>query len=133
MVSIDVRNGFLAMVLLLVGCDGPYAQSLKAKQPYSVLQSEEYALRQSPRRYRYVFKRRAHGTKYDTLALPTKSGDGNYVVMIANASEPNEVLTVPGDEVDQPRITRVILQELVLRGMLSDSSRRYLATRAPNR
>jgi hypothetical protein len=132
MVSVPMRMASLLFALPLVGCGGSYDQSMEAKQPYSVLQSEELALRQTPQRYRYVFKRKVLGTEYNTLALPSRSRSGHYVVMIANAAAPDRVLTVPSDGVEQPRITSATLDELVSRGMLSDASKAYLAARTTN-
>jgi hypothetical protein len=132
MVSVPVRLGWLLFASPLVSCGGPYDQSMEAKRPFSVLQSEEFALRQSPQRYRYVFKRKALGSEYNTLALPSRSRSGHYVVIIANAASPDRVLTVPNDDVEQPRITTATLDELVSRGMLSDASKAYLAARTTN-
>jgi hypothetical protein len=115
----------LVLVLALTGCGA----ELDDKQPYSVLQSEEYRLRQSGERYRYVFKRRALGSEYDTLALPSRNHSGQYVVMIANAAGPDNVLMVPSDERARPLITPATLSELASRGLLSDASKAYLVHR----
>ena len=129
---VSLRASWLWLALSLVGCGGHYDQSMDAKEPYSVLQSEEFTLRQSAKHYRYVFRRRALGTEFDTLALPGRSQSGHYVVMIANAVEPDRILTVPGKDVEQPLITSATLDELVTRGMLSDASKAYLAARTTN-
>lgn len=133
MVPVAFRTCWLLLALPLVGCGGPYDQSTDAKRPYSVLQSEEFKLRQSSERYRYVFRRRALGTEFDTLALPSRSHRGHYVVMIANAAGPDRVLTVPSYDVDPPVITSATLDELVSRGLLSNASKAYLAARTTGR
>jgi hypothetical protein len=111
--------------LALAGCGG----ELDNKRPYSVLQSEEYRLRQSGERYRYVFRRRALGSEYNTLALPSRNHSGEYVVLIANAAGPDGLLTVPSDGKEQPLITSATLNELASRGLLSEASKAYLAGR----
>lgn len=73
MVLVPHRTSWLGLVLALTGCGG----ELDDKRPYSVLQSEEYRLRQSGERYRYVFKRRALGSEYDTLACRAETTAGN--------------------------------------------------------
>lgn len=49
--------------------------------------------------------------------------------MIANAAGPDNVLTVPSDERARPLITPGTLSELASRGLLSDTSKAYLADR----
>jgi len=125
--SLAVACLFLA--LCMPGCDGSrYDESMDAKRPYSVLQSREYDLRNLGARYRYAYTRRALGTEYDTLALPTGSESYPYVVIIANAQRLDHVLAVPGDQ--QLIISRATLKELVSHGYLSAASAQYLAARA---
>jgi len=133
MYSASLRIGWLWLALPLVSCGGSYDQSIDAKHAYSVLQSEEFRLRQSAKRYRYVFRRRALWSEFDTLALPSRSHDGHYVVMIANAAGPDRVLAVPEDDAEQPLVTSATLEKLASHGMLSASSEAYLAahTAAP--
>lgn len=129
MKPVSLRAISLCLALSLAACDGdgPYRQSMEAKRPYSVLQSEEARLRQSAGRYRYVFTRRALGTDYDVLALPSRNQGGHYVAIIANAAEPDRVLTVPSGAEHRPLITPDTLNELASRGFLSEASQAYLA------
>lgn len=123
-----LQAGCLLLAIGMSGCDsGPYDQSVDAKRPYSVLQSREYDLRNFSGRYRYVYTRRALGTEYDTVALPTGRPRYPYVVIIANAPTLDHVLAVPGNE--RPIVTPTTLKELVSRGYLSAASEQYLAAR----
>ena len=129
MLTVFRKTNWLWLALPLVGCGGPYDQSMEAKRPFSVLQSEELRLRQSAKRYRYVFTRHALGTEFNTLALPSQSNRNHYIVMIANAEGDDKILAVPSSDLEQPSITPATLNELVSRGMLSNASRAYLANR----
>lgn len=90
-------KAFLALLfatLSLSGC-GNDPEAPGSKRIYSVLQHEEFELRQRKGRAPYVFAKRALDTEIDTIAFPLASAANGYVVFYATPEEGELILSVP--------------------------------------
>jgi hypothetical protein len=117
-----------ALTLIIAGCSkGDYEDSLTAKRLYSVLQGEEYRITgvTGPD---YIFNAHATGTDIRTIAFPLRGKPGRYVVILANAKNREEILSVPGNP--DFRVDRKALEEISRKRLVSRPVEAYLQEHA---
>ena len=111
-------------------CDsGP--ETPRSKRIYSVLQSEEYQLRQRATNGAYVYVKNAFGSEYDTIAFPLSGNRGEYIVFLANPEERDPIYSVPIEEDAKFLLDEATFQDIAAKkyvaGRLQEHLKRYVA------
>jgi hypothetical protein len=102
-----------------------HPENPEVKRIYSVLQAQEYSLRNDKLRREYVYSEHALGTNYNTIAFPDgKSGHG-YIVFLANARDKTRILSVPAIS-DSFKLSRSTYNEITQKGLISIPVQRFL-------
>lgn len=116
------------MFFALFSCNSSGRQGeFERKKIYSVLQSEELALR-GVGTESYVYKARTLGSNYDTIAFPDRRRKSAYVVLLAKARHTSEIMSVP-EPAEDVVVSSFTLDEISRKGLVSKSVEQYLRTR----
>jgi hypothetical protein len=111
-----MRYLLTALFAVTAACGGP--ENPRSKRIYSVLQSEEYRLRQGHPDAPYVYVKNASGTEYDTIAFPASGGRGGYVVFLANPRVDDPTYSVRSESdggfvLDEPTYREIVAKDYV--------------------
>lgn len=119
----------IAAVLALQACSASNnSDDPESKRVYSILQSQELALRNVRTESGFIHTRNALGTEYDTIAIPDRTRSGSYVVILANASSSSEILSVPEPQNGLVLSSRT-LDEISRQRLISKPVEQYLRER----
>ncbi|MER8772360.1 hypothetical protein NKH63_27175 [Mesorhizobium sp. M0960] len=110
------------------GCSND-PESPENKRIYSVLQHQEFELRQQNNRANYFFGKRVMDTEINTIAFPLAGEAKGYVVFYATPEEGGLILSVP-QQYDDISLTKQTLEAIVDKGLISKPLEIHLASRA---
>ncbi|HEX8308071.1 MAG TPA: hypothetical protein VF645_06590 [Allosphingosinicella sp.] len=109
---------------ITAACDqGP--ENPRSKGIYSVLQSEEYRLRERQQNVAYVYVKNALGSEYHTIAFPA-AGRRGYVVFLANPRDGDITYSVPSESDGRFILDKPTYQEIVDKGYVTTPLQTYL-------
>jgi hypothetical protein len=80
---------------MIFGCDETAANDSRAKTEYSILQSYEFDLRNTPNTERYLIFRLNGPGNYEVIALPLQGQPIGYVVILARSLSDPKIKFMP--------------------------------------
>lgn len=116
----------VAWLCAVTAACGQGPETPRSKRIYSVLQSEEYRLRERQPNAPYVYVKNAFGTEYNTIAFPAAGRRGGYVVFLANPRDGDLTYSVPSESDGRFILDKSTYQESVDKGYLTVPLRTYL-------
>jgi hypothetical protein len=115
----------IAVLFVVTAACGSGPETPRSKRIYSVLQSEEYRLRQQPPNGAYVYVKNAFGSEYNTIAFPLVGNRRKYVVFLANPGDGDPTYSVPESE-ERFILDKPTYREIVEKGYVTNPLRLYL-------
>jgi hypothetical protein len=126
----SIKGAIVVILASALGACGAGPETPRSKEIYSVLQWQEYQLRQQDTRQPYVFSTETLKSEYNTIAFPLIGKQRGYIVFLANPKDGDPSYSVPLEEDAQFVLDKATFQEIAAKkyvtNRLQEHLRRYV-------